>query len=147
MLLSNSDQCRNTNNNAVVIYIYILIDLCQLFGIEAFIRTYQNILFFSNFEKSSYMHCLLFPQCFQKALSWGAPKVVNVWYRFKSLPNNKILASTILNAFTDHKFNVIKFLSMFLIWKKTLWEKEKMLIPTFSPFPAVFYKSPLFHVC
>ena len=51
-------------------------------------------------------------------------------------PHDKILDQTELKAFADDKLNVTKkkkkiFLS--LIEKKTLWEKEKLLVQTISP--------------
>ena len=36
-------------------------------------------------ETAGYQHCLLFPQCFQKALSMGASNVIIVWQRTKQI--------------------------------------------------------------
>ena len=68
-----------------------------------------------------------------------------------SLPNNKILDVIKLKAFAHDKLNIDRMMiSLFdseentvgkgeLIVKKTLWEKEKMLVPSiFSFFHSVF---------
>ena len=38
-------------------------------------------------ENAGYQHFLLFPQCFQKAISLGSLKARIVWERVKGLPN------------------------------------------------------------
>ena len=57
-------------------------------------------------ENAGYQHFLLFPGCFQKASFSGSLKVVIVWERVNSLPNNKILDLTKLKVFADEKMNV-----------------------------------------
>ena len=52
-------------------------------------------------EIARYEQFLLVPQCFQKACFPGASKGVIVWELVNSVPNDKILDSTKLEAFVD----------------------------------------------
>ena len=114
----------------------------------------ENIV--SKGENAGYQHFLLFPQCFQKASFSGLLKVGIEWQRVKGpvrachtnlsifirrvplernysklpiisclspLPGDKILAVSKFKAFADEKFNITQN-----IRKKTLWEKEKILV-------------------
>ena len=55
---------------------------------------------------------------------------------FKSLPNEKTLDWSEFKAFADDKINITSEHKFFLEWVETLQEKEKMLVPAFSPFPT-----------
>ena len=115
-----------------------------------------------------YEQFLLFPQCFlpfwrtlrhfhqiwkcclQTLSVWKGLKFV-VWERVNSLPNDKILTLIKFKAFADDKFTVTKMMiSVYdtftvtkwwfqsLIGKKTLWEKEKMLVTSILAFSKMF---------
>ena len=45
-----------------------------------------------------------------------------------------------LKTFADNKFNVTKMIISVFDKKKTLWEKEKLLVQAISPFPKMFSK-------
>ena len=65
---------------------------------------------------------------------------------FYSFPNHKILEQSKLKEFADDKINVTEKLKF--VWEglKTLWKKEKMLLPVFSPFPTMFSEGFIYNV-
>ena len=68
-----------------------------------------------------------------------------IWERVYSLPNKKISYWSKFITFADDKINVTES----LLWddKKTLWEKEKMLVTSIFSFSCNVFKSFLLQVC
>ena len=94
-------------------------------------------------EIARYKQFLLFPQCFQKACFPGASKGVIVWEWDNCLPNDKALAQPKSKVIADDKINVPqKKRNLFLERKKTLWEKEMLVICIFSFFIFFFFQKP-----
>ena len=61
-------------------------------------------------KRKCYQHFLRYALYFQKAFSKGSFKVVTVWL---TLPNNKILDWSKLEAFADDKINESEKLNLF----------------------------------
>ena len=90
-------------------------------------------LFLINLEKENYREITCF--CLR------ADRGINPF------PHDKILDQTELNAFADNKLNVTKMIILALIEKKTLWEKEKLLVQAISSFSRnVFQKASFPHI-
>ena len=66
-----------------------------------------------------------------------------------SLPHNKNVALSKLKAFTDNNIYVDQMMGLSLIFdrKKTLWDKEKMLVTIISSFTHNVFKQLLTQVC
>ena len=93
-------------------------------------------------ENAGQQHFLLFRQCFQKAFSLVSLQLENIWLKFNSLPNNKILDLSKLEAFADDKLKVAKIMKCLFDREENIVEiGEKMLLPAFSPFLKLFLKN------
>ena len=58
---------------------------------------------------------------------------------YNSLHNDKIFASTKLEAFADNKINVANsIISLFGKGRKHYGKRRKCCLPAFSPFPSMF---------
>ena len=74
---------------------------------------------------------------FSKASFPDTSKGVILWKWVNSLPNDKTLDLTKVNAFADDKFNMARMTVSLFDEYKTLWEKEKKCwLTAFSPFPT-----------
>ena len=94
-------------------------------------------------ENAGHQPFLLFPQCFQKAYNKGLINVMIGWERFNSLPNDKILGSTKLEAFSGNKINVaLKIISIFDRVENTEG-KGKLLVTSIFCFSHNVFKRPL----
>ena len=66
--------------------------------------------------------------------------------RLNSLPNDKILDWSKLQAFADNKINVNEKLKIVLGRVETLWEKEKMLVTSIFSFSQNVFQGFFFKV-
>ena len=65
---------------------------------------------------------------------------------FKSLPNDKVLASIKLKAFTQNKFNVAEMMtSVSDREENNCGKRRKCWLPAFSRFPTMFSKAFFLH--
>ena len=88
-------------------------------------------------ENAGYLHFLLFLQCYPKSSSLGLLKVS---INYLHVPNKKIQDWTKLKAKAENKINLIQTFFFFFFGgggkrekeKKTVWEKEKILVHLFS---------------
>ena len=93
-------------------------------------------------ENAGYQHFLLFPQCFPKLSSLGSLKVAIVWQRVNSLPNNKILYWSKLNAFVDDNLNANQILKFAVGRAENIVRKgENAGYQHFLLFPQCFQKA------
>ena len=86
-------------------------------------------------ENFGYQNFLLFPQFFQL---FYIRLVKTPVLMVNPLPDKNILYISKLKAFLDDKLDVAKIVDLPFTYKKTFWEKEKMLVTRFSLFPKMF---------
>ena len=91
-------------------------------------------------ENAGYQHFLLFQQCFEKASVPDKSKGVIVRERVNSLPNDKFLDWSKLEAFADNKTNVTLNRNSFWDGGKRCGKRRKCWLPAFSPFHTIFSK-------